>query len=381
MVHFSHSCSIRRLWHRSRTLNNTPVQHNHVHSENPDEAKALSPMVIAVIFGLVSAVGYTAANVCLRSVTHVNPIWVSCMKSVPTVLLAVPFVVWRRWSGHHVFPSYRILLLTIAMALLGQLGGNISFQYALGKIGIALDVPLTLGTMIVVSAILGWWLLGDSISLQMAMAGTMLIFAMFVLGLGADEANQVIDESTTTRFAESNGMPDAVAVSSDVDASVARALVKWNTFLGISAACFSGFAYCCLSLTIRYSTRSGALPSSLVAIVGVAGLISLGGLTLLREGTAPMTSASWSDYGYMIGAGLFNYFAFITLTKALQLSSVFFVNALNASQTAMAAVAGIVIFGEPSTTALHAGIFLTVVGLLMMTKRKTTRSIKDSQSP
>ena len=273
------------------------------------DTSARSTVIAAVVFGLISAVGYTAANVCLRSVTHIDPIWVSCIKSMPTVLLAGPWVAWRRWNGHTLFPSRRLLLLVIAIALLGQLGGNISFQYALGKIGIALDVPLTLGTMIVVSAVLGRWLLGDTISAQMA---------------------------------------------------------------------FAGFAYCCLSLTIRFVTRHGALPSTVVATVGVAGLISLFLLTLVRCGVAPIVTASRWDYAYMAGAGIFNYLAFITLTKALQISSVFFVNALNASQTAMAAMAGIVIFGEPASTTLGAGIALTIIGLLLMTKR--TKPIASGRS-
>lgn len=279
---------------------------------------------------------------------------------MPTVLLAAPWVAWRRWKGHTLFPSLRLLLLVVFIALLGQLGGNISFQYALGKIGIALDVPLTLGTMIVVSAVLGRWLLGDTISAQMAFAGLVLIVAMFVLGWGADEANRAIESehSSTLEQAATN---------------------RWNTVLGVSAAGFAGFAYCCLSLTIRFATRHGALPSTVVATVGVAGLISLFVLTLVRCGVAPIVTASRWDYAYMAGAGIFNYLAFITLTKALQISSVFFVNALNASQTAMAAMAGIVIFGEPASTTLGAGIALTIIGLLLMTKRtKPTASGRSS---
>ena len=339
------------------------------------DTSARSTVIAAVVFGLISAVGYTAANVCLRSVTHIDPIWVSCIKSMPTVLLAGPWVAWRRWNGHTLFPSRRLLLLVIAIALLGQLGGNISFQYALGKIGIALDVPLTLGTMIVVSAVLGRWLLGDTISAQMAFAGFVLIVAMFVLGWGADEANRAIESASS--MANTSATLSSAENTSSVIAPPAAAN-RWNTVLGVTAAGFAGFAYCCLSLTIRFVTRHGALPSTVVATVGVAGLISLFLLTLVRCGVAPIVTASRWDYAYMAGAGIFNYLAFITLTKALQISSVFFVNALNASQTAMAAMAGIVIFGEPASTTLGAGIALTIIGLLLMTKR--TKPIASGRS-
>ena len=65
----------------------------------------------------------------------------------------------------------------------------------------------------------------------------------------------------------------------------------------------------------------------------------------------------------------FNLIAFVALTKALHLSSVMFVNGLNASQIAMAAIAGVLLFQEPITLAMGAGVLLTVFGLVLMRKR------------
>jgi drug/metabolite transporter (DMT)-like permease len=61
--------------------------------------------------------------------------------------------------------------------------------------------------------------------------------------------------------------------------------------------------------------------------------------------------------------------AFAALTKALHLSSVPFVNALNASQSAMAAVIGVLLFREAFSLPLLSGVLLTAVGLLMMRGR------------
>ena len=68
----------------------------------------------------------------------------------------------------------------------------------------------------------------------------------------------------------------------------------------------------------------------------------------------------------MLMAGVFNYIAFIALTKALEIATVFFVNALSTCQVMMAAVAGIVLFGEPATVELFIGIVLITIGLLSM---------------
>ena len=50
----------------------------------------------------------------------------------------------------------------------------------------------------------------------------------------------------------------------------------------------------------------------------------------------------------MLAAGVCNTVAFIALTKSLQLTSIVYVNSLNATQATMAAIAGVFIFGEDS---------------------------------
>ena len=75
----------------------------------------------------------------------------------------------------------------------------------------------------------------------------------------------------------------------------------------------------------------------------------------------------------MILAGLANALAFFALAKSLQLIEVVHVNALNASQVAMAAVAGVVLFNESLTTPLVVGVLLTGFGLLLMRRARTPK--------
>ena len=65
-------------------------------------------------------------------------------------------------------------------------------------------------------------------------------------------------------------------------------------------------------------------------------------------------------------AGVFNAVAFVALIQALKLAPLVHVNAVNSSQTALAAVAGILIFGEPLTLTLALGVALTTAGLLLL---------------
>ncbi len=92
----------------------------------------------------------------------------------------------------------------------------------------ALAVPLTLGMMIVAGAIMGRVLLHESVTIPMAISTVVLIGAMFVLSLGANEASQTM--------AHERGAPPF-----------------WLVAAGVGAACVSGIAYALLGVVIRYA--------------------------------------------------------------------------------------------------------------------------------
>jgi drug/metabolite transporter (DMT)-like permease len=60
------------------------------------------------------------------------------------------------------------------------------------------------------------------------------------------------------------------------------------------------------------------------------------------------------------------------LTKSLQLTSVVYVNALNATQAALAALAGVLIFQEAFSPRLLQGVLLTILGLAILTRSRPT---------
>ncbi len=138
----------------------------------------------------------------------------------------------------------------------------------------------------------------------------------------------------------------------------------------VTAACLSGVCYSCLGVAIRYASNRGAPISSLLFTVGLTGFLLLGSVVRSRHGGFPWQTLHGQTAVYLFAAGTFNLVAFAALTKALHLSSVLFVNALNASQTAMAAVLGIVLFGEAFTLPMFTGVLLTIAGLLIMKGRR-----------
>jgi drug/metabolite transporter (DMT)-like permease len=304
----------------------------------------MDPVVLGSIFGLISAVGYTAANVCLRAATNCDPTWVSCVKSIPTIVLVAPWLLILASRGERLLPSWRMLGLLAAAGAFGQLAGNVAFQWSLGIVGMALAVPLTLGTIILSGAVLGRVLLRESVTPRMVGAIVILICAIFVLSTGAQDAYESI-----TRTA---------------DESVLLLVA------GVGAALLSGVAYATLGVAIRYGVTAGVSQPTTLMTVAVVGLAVLGALSMQRIGISGMLATTPLDLTSMLGAGIFNAIAFIALTKALHLIPVVYVNALNATQATMAAVCGVLIFQEALSESLLWGVLLTIVGLIVMRNKR-----------
>jgi drug/metabolite transporter (DMT)-like permease len=72
----------------------------------------------------------------------------------------------------------------------------------------------------------------------------------------------------------------------------------------------------------------------------------------------------------MLLAGLFNTAAFLAFTRSLQIATVVYVNALNATQACLAALAGVLLFGEALSPELALGVVLTIAGILLIRRRQ-----------
>jgi DME family drug/metabolite transporter len=317
-------------------LNTSPPDSHAVHADQ---------LFFGTLFGLLSALSYTAANVFLRSVAHCDAIWVSAVKATPLVVLAGPWLLVLVARGRRVLPTWRILVTLAIAGLLGQLGGNVLFQWSLGVVGMALSVPLCLGTLIVSGALLGRIFLHEPLSVRTLISVAVLVIAITVLSSGAGQAQRAVAETMPTARATSSG---------------------WHLVAGVTAASLSGFAYSVLGVVIRHGVKGRAsLPATLFT-VGLVGVISLGGTTLWRIGWEGMCTTMRPDLAMMLLAGLCNAAAFLALVKALQVASVVYVNAMNATQAALAAIAGVLFFREALSGQLALGILLTVFGIVLM---------------
>jgi drug/metabolite transporter (DMT)-like permease len=314
-----------------------------VNSSTPPahRGRLFDPHLIGTLCGLASAVAYTGANSFLRSVNHCDPFWVSAVKALPTAAAMTPVILLLKCRGHRVWPGLGLAAAIAGGGLLGQLGGNVCFQWSLDKIGVALAVSLCLGGMILSAAILGRIFLAEPVTPRALLGLALLLSAIVVLSLGADDAGRSV--------------------------AAARVPPLWLA-LGVAAAGGSGVFYASLNVILRHCFLRGAPLPTTLCIVSCVGIVSLGLTSWLRIGPAGMLATQPVDLGLMLAAGVCNTLAFLALTKSLQLTSVVYVNALNATQVTLAAIAGVVIFREALSPWLALGIALTIAGLVLMTR-------------
>jgi len=312
----------------------------------------LSPAVAGTACCVVSALGYTGANICMRQLTLSDDltgeldgsgglwwaIWCVCNKEVVTVAAVGPWLLYRALRRLPTFPSRRALITLVLVGLAVQLAANVGAQWAFGVVGLAVAVPAIIGVMLTAGGAMGLLFLGEPVSRRSVAAIGLLLGSLALLGLAARAAGKTVS-------AES-GLP----------------LIT----LGVAAACLAGAIYALLTTTIRRAATGKTPVSTIVFVTTLMGVLSLGPLSIYLLGIEKLLRTSPGQFAWMYAAGTLNLVAFLAITKGLQLTTVVHVNVLNASQVAMAAVAGTLIFAEPRTLWLLAGVGLTILGVVLI---------------
>lgn len=307
---------------------------NHPSSRVP---LGLDPVVVGTAYCVLSAIGYTATNICLRVLAgHASQVQVICVKEFVTVAVVGPWIVYQGCRGLHAWPKPSSLVPLVLVGLATQLVANLGLLWAMGIVGLAVSIPAALGIALAGSAVLGRVVLGERVSPRSWMAVALLIASIVLLKIGADQEVRL------------------------------TAIDPARVALAVGAACLAGVTFAALSVTIRHSVTGQVSPYTVVFIVTGMGVISLAPLSLWQLGIEGWGQTPSGDLGIMLLAGGLNLIAFLAISKGLQLTTIVHANVLNASQVAMAAVAGLLLFAERPSVQLVLGIGLTIVGMMLI---------------
>ena len=325
---------------------------------------------MGLVFGILATLGYTLAGIILRDLADdTDPYWVSCIKAIPTLVLALWLLGQRRKrSAEPIQFPLKLLPLLLGIGVIVQIGGNAGSQWAFEVVGLAITIPLMFGTLIVSSALFGVMMFGERLTRRTVIAVVLLTLAVSVLSLAARSEEQAI----TNPEGEPSQQVAMTAEPTDVTGDAATATTSLAV-LGVIVACLSGVAYAISHAAIRRYT-SPEIPLSVpLAIFSIAGIVVLGGFAFSRLGWEGIVGTTANQWWRLWAAGLVNALAYFSLGRAIQALPLVQVNIITASQVALNAVAGILIFAEPLSAALIVGVSLTMAGLLVQGKRKKAK--------
>lgn len=314
-------------------------------SETPRSTPSISRgKMIGLITGLGAAVGYTLANIALRQMAKPADfdwaIWVTANKAIPATLLTWGLVLYNHSRGRQGFPPGKLILPLILTGLSMQFGGNLTFQWSLGLIGLAMTVPIVFALLLISGAVVSRIYLGEPITPRTLLALTILMVAVTILSLGAGEASRsIVQDATASQF-----------------------------MLGIAVAMVSGIAYGVCGVVIRKNVRNLPVSASLF-LISTTGVVAMGALSLYRIPLEELLATTPLEYQTMMIAGVCNAVAFYAIGVSYRFLNVTQVNMLNTSQIAMATLAGVLFFMEPVTPWLMVGVCMTAFGLFMIDRQ------------
>ncbi|MHB8899805.1 MAG: EamA family transporter [Thermoguttaceae bacterium] len=309
----------------------------------------IDPAILGTSCCIGSAICYTGANICLRQLAgwDVHPAWVIAIKELVTVSVVGPFLVWLMVRGRLAFWDTNVLAVLMVTGVGVQLAGNLSLQWAFGTVGLTVSMPTAMGVMLAASAVIGLVWLDEAVTRRCVSAIVLLTAAISLLAVGTGVARQ----SGTLEAADLPPLGTAL--------------------LGVGAAALGGITFAALAAAVRYAGSRKTPVSVIVLVITGMGVVSCGLLSLDRIGLAGMAATPPDRLAWMLASGVFNLLGFLLITKGLQWATLVHANVLNASQVALAVVAGMAFFDEPNNAWLTAGIVLTVVGMFQIGTEKT----------
>jgi drug/metabolite transporter, DME family len=300
----------------------------------------IEPALLGTACCLLSALCYTAANVCLRQLAEqeIDSAWVICVKEIISVAVVGPWLLWRFMHGERFHIPWSALAVLAFAGLVVQLAGNLAMQWAFGVVGLAVSMPLVFGVNLTASGLIGMALFRELLSVRSVVAILLVIAAVTLLSVGAAGASE-----------SSESLPGA-----------SSALV---VLLGLGAACLAGAVFAGLGAAIRHTAKAKVPVAVTIVMVTGVGVVVLGTISALRLGSEGMLATEPLTLAWMIASGVFNLVGFALIIKGLQLTTLVHANVLNASQVALGAAAGILLFHESHNLWLLSGILLTVIGI------------------
>ena len=307
----------------------------------PPQKTVFDRATLGICCCAVSALCYTASNVCSRQMTkmHLAPVWITCVKETVAFSFAVGWALVLRRRGSPVFPAKRDVGILLLVALAVQLIGNVGTLWSMGKIGLVIATPTSYSSQLFTCALFGWFVLGEKVLLRSGVSLGMLTIALVLLSIGVKVARSSLDPT-------------------DADAT--------TLVLAVGLSLLVGVVYAVMSIAMRHSMNRAVEQCAILFFMSGVGVSTMWPLSFYHAGLSGLLATPCNALAWMLAASFFNLVGFLAFTKGLHLTTVIHANFFNASQVALLAVAGMTFFAEPRNAWLICGVLMTLLGIMLI---------------
>ena len=293
------------------------------------------------VWALAAAFGYALYQVFLGVAMQgeVDNSVAATVQAIPVLLFATAmgWVINRRGKQTtSPFSDWRLIGALVCNGLLLFVVATPLLFESLRKGGVLITSPV-LGTQVLFAALLAALLLREPFTRTMALGMVISVVGIFALTVGQSGA----------------GLPPT-----------------W--WLAVPFALGTALSWALAGVLLTYTMRRGVDPFQAVAIPTIVGIATLNGYLLVTGQIGLYGGTSAEILAILLVAGVFSAAALISLTMALNLTTVASATTLNSLQVAIAPVIAWIFLGENLNLAAAVGILIILVGVIIVQRSKLT---------
>ena len=310
-------------------------------SSNPESKVLLQRIHLGKgeVWALAAALGYALYQVFLGVAMRgeVNNMVAATVQAIPVLLFATAmgWVINRRGKETtSPFSDWRLIGALVCNGLLLFVIATPLLFESLRKGGVLITSPVS-GTQVLFAALLAALLLREPFTRTMALGMVISVAGVFALTVGRSGA----DLSPT-----------------------------W--WLAVPYALGTALCWALAGVLLTYTMRRGVDPFQAVAIPTIVGIVALNGYLLVTGQIGLYGETSAEILVSLLVAGVFSAAALISLTMALNLTTVASATTLNSLQVAIAPVIAWIFLGEDLNLAAAVGILIILVGVIIVQRSK-----------
>ena len=283
-----------------------------------------------------AALCYAGTNLFLRaSAVSADPTVAAILRLAPVILLAWSLTFWKRRNNELnprsiEFGGWIVLRTLVLSGAASYFVGNNSYQLALRFGGINATVPVVQSASLWGGIILGAIFLQEHFKRKVVWGGLIVVAGLTVLTLG--RAGEVMPE--------------------------------W--YLALPFAAVAGLSYATANLLMRRAYRTGITQLPALAVNTSGGMVILLVTLVLRNGLGILAATPPQTVISLLAAGVFNAGALFSLSRALTVTTSGRVNSINTGSIAISTFFAAILFNEPLTLPIAAGIVLIISGIVLV---------------